>query len=290
MTPPLNVAFSGKAIFDLRVSDRVFQDEGLDAYLAHMDKYRERPLRPGPAFCLARELQAFNQFAPDPEQPLVSLNLVSQANSTSGIRLLRSLEHYGLDFSRVSFTAGEDQMPFLQALSPDLFLTFNEFDSKRAMACGIPSAQLQKEWQPCSSSGALRIAFDGDAVLFDASSDSLFHGGGLKAYKEFERTHRRRPLPPGPFKPFLEKLCQLRSVLPREKMRLALVTARGAGELSRPLVTLESWGLVIDEAVALCGGAKDKALAAFKPHIFFDDSLPNCLNAARVAPTAQVLS
>jgi len=46
--------------------------------------------------------------------------------------------------------------------------------------------------------------------------------------------------------------------------------------------------VALDELFFLGGLPKDGILAAFQPHIFFDDQAAICLPASRVVPTAQV--
>ena len=102
----------------------------------------------------------------------------------------------------------------------------------------------------------IRIAFDGDAVLFSDEAEQVFQNKGLNAFVSHESEKAAIPLPPGPFKPLLEALHKLQTQSgPNHPMtiRTALVTARSAPAHERAIRTLMAWGVTVDEAMFLGG-------------------------------------
>lgn len=284
----LHVAVTGRALFDLSEADTVYREKGLAAYLEHMVKLRHKTLNPGPAFWLLKALGALKH--PTTGENLVYLTLLSQNHAEAGMRLLYSTLKHGLNIDRTAFTGGAPQVPYLRALNADLFLSFSASDVKAALSSGIPAAHLLPQFQPNTLTTQVRIAFDGDAVVFGDASDRLYRKHGYARFLKHEMDKASIPLPAGPFKRFLAKLNTLQKTFPPDQcpIRTALVTARGTHVLIRPLLTLESWGLRVDEAVGLDGTSKEQALKAFSPHIFFDDQAPNCAVASTVAVAGHV--
>jgi 5'-nucleotidase len=128
----------------------------------------------------------------------------------------------------------------------------------------------------------VRIAFDGDAVLFSDEAERVFQSDGLDAFTRHETAHALTPLPPGPFKPLLEALHRLQAEksLPM-KIRTALVTARSAPAHERAINTLMNWNIAVDEAMFLGGLDKGEFLKAFEPDFYFDDQRGH-IESARV--------
>ena len=137
----------------------------------------------------------------------------------------------------------------------------------------------------------MRIAFDGDAVLFSDESERIYQDAGLAAFQAHERARAATPLAPGPFKPLLEALQRLQQE-PAQTMRVrtALVTARSAPAHERAIRTLMDWHIDVDEAMFLGGLPKGEFLREFEPDFFFDDQTGHIESAAAHVPAGHVAS
>ena len=138
----------------------------------------------------------------------------------------------------------------------------------------------------------MRIAFDGDAVLFADEAERIYRDQGLDAFQRHEADHAQRPLPPGPFKPLLEALHRLQQADDHGKvpmrLRTALVTARSSPAHERAIRTLMDWNIQVDEAMFLGGLGKGEFLRKFEPDFFFDDQTRHVESAAAHVPAGHV--
>jgi 5'-nucleotidase len=286
----LVVALSSRALFDFEEENRVFEDSDDSAYMAVQLARLEQPARPGAAFPLVKKLQAFNADG----QHRVEVVILSRNDPVSGLRVFRSAEAAGLSLERGVFTRGKPPYHYLNPLGAHLFLSADEGDVRAALAADFPAARVypQSFVDADRHPDELRIAFDGDAVLFSDEAEQVFQRDGLPAFVAHERQHSRRPLPAGPFKPLLEALQRLQAaaeMLPI-RIRTALVTARSAPAHERAVRTLMDWHIAIDEAMFLGGLAKGPFLKEFQPDFFFDDQAGHCESAVQAGPTGQVPS
>lgn len=289
----LVVGISSRALFDLDDADEVFRREGLAAYRRFQREHENEVLGPGTAMPLIRGLLAID----DPDTPendrLVEVILLSRNDADSAMRLFHSIEAHGLPIARGAFTSGRDPWPYLGPLQCSLFLSANPDDVFQARSQGLPAALVLSRPSEESDAevGEVRIAFDGDAVLFDERSELLYQREGLQAFQEHEAQRASEPLSPGPFAPFLLALKRIQDRFPegRSPIRTALVTARGAPTHTRVVHTLRAWGVRIDETFFLGGIEKAPVLAALRPHIFFDDQLGHLREAQRRVPSAHVV-
>ncbi len=273
----LVVAISSRALFDLDESHRVFEEGGEEAYSRHQIEKENEPLTPGVAFPLARKLLALNAAA-----PRVEVILISRNSADTGLRIFNSIRHHGLDISRAAFTRGDSPYRYISAFGAQLFLSANAEDVRNALDAGIAAANILPSAAGNNADGHLRIAFDGDAVLFSDESERIYSANGLEAFNKNEDDARHQPLSGGPFRPFLAALHAIQSEYPAEAspIRTALVTARGAPAHERVIRTLRSWNIRIDEALFLGGRDKGEFLKAFGADIFFDDQRRHCESAA----------
>jgi 5'-nucleotidase len=266
----LVVAISSRALFDFEEENRVFESEGEGAYIALQYGRLDVPARRGVAFPLVQKLLAFNT----PEAQRVEVVVLSKNDPVSGLRVFRSAKQAGLSIERGVFTRGRSPYHYLEPLRAHLFLSTNEADVMSALDAKFPAARVYPESaQAASRHGEeLRIAFDGDAVLFSDEAERVYQNGGLDAFARHETAHALRPLPPGPFKPLLEALHRLQSEKHSSvKIRTALVTARSAPAHERAVRTLMEWNISVDEAMFLGGLEKGEFLRAFEPDFYFDD-------------------
>ena len=287
-TKPLVVAISSRALFDLDESHAVFESEGLEAYARYQIDRENEFLAPGEAFQLVKKLLALNS-GPSAHQG-VEVILVSRNSADSGLRIFNSIEHHDLDIERAVFTNGESPFRYMKAIDTDLFLSGHADDVREALKAGFASAIILPGAQHIPGGEQLRIAFDGDAVLFSDEAEKVYQAEGLEAFSQLEKQRAETPLPDGPFKPLMQALQNIQSAYPIEKnpIRTALVTARSAPAHKRVILTLREWGIRIDEALFLGGKPKGPFLAAFGADIFFDDQQVHCDSAREHVATGHV--
>ncbi|HST43595.1 MAG TPA: 5'-nucleotidase [Luteimonas sp.] len=286
----LTVAISSRALFDLEDSHRLFEAEGIDAYAEHQRDHEDDLLEPGIAFPLVRKLLALNEGAPL-DAPRVEVILLSRNSSDTGLRIFNAIQHHGLAISRASFTSGAPTWPYIRPFGAQLFLSANPDSVRLALENGVAAATILPAKAPAHRHDQLRIAFDGDAVIFGDEGERVSREGGLEAFHRHERDNAREPLSVGPFRGFLQSLHALQAAWPPgdgSPIRTALVTARSAPAHERVIRTLRAWGVRLDEALFLGGRAKGPFLDVFGADIFFDDSLHNIDSARQHVTTGHV--
>ena len=285
----LVVALSSRALFDFEDENRVFEASDDRAYMQLQLQRLDQPAEPGVAFSLVHKLLAFNRGA----APRVEVVVLSRNDPVSGMRVFRSCQHYGLAVERGVFTRGQSPWRYLKPLNANLFLSVNESDVRSALAAGVPAARVYPHSARASTAhpGEVRIAFDGDAVLFSDESERVYQDAGLAAFQAHETARASTPLAPGPFKPLLEALQRLQNE-PADAMRVrtALVTARSAPAHERAIRTLMDWHIDVDEAMFLGGLPKGAFLREFEPDFFFDDQTGHIESAAAHVPAGHVAS
>jgi 5'-nucleotidase len=284
----LVVGISSRALFDLAEANKVFEQEGLSAYRAYQREHEHDVLEPGTAYALVKGLLGVNELA---GQPLVEVIIFSRNDADSAMRVLHSVEAHGLPITRGVFRGGRDPWPLLPAMGCSVFLSAEPSQVLKALEQGVASALIMPGVRLAREDiTEVRIAFDGDAVLFDAASQQVFDELGLDAFHEHEATHADVPLTPGPFRPFLDGLARIQAHFGgTSPIRTALVTARAAPAHYRVVNTLRAWGVTVDETYFLGGLDKTRVLKAFGAHIFFDDQRDHAERAAVEVPAAQVL-
>lgn len=285
---PLVVAISSRALFDLDESHAVFESEGLDAYADYQVKRENDYLPPGEAFQLVKKLLALNDSKVIHQG--VEVILISRNSADTGLRIFNSIEHHGLDIQRAVFTNGESPFRYMKAIGTDLFLSGHADDVRRTLEAGFAAARVMPGAQTRPEGKQLRIAFDGDAVLFNDEAEKVYQAEGLEAFARQEKQRAEIPLPGGPFKPLIHALQNIQSAYPinDNPIRTALVTARSAPSHKRVILTLRKWGIRIDEALFLGGKPKGPFLAAFGADIFFDDQQVHCDSAREHVATGHV--
>jgi 5'-nucleotidase len=285
----LVVAISSRALFDFEEENRVFEASDDRAYMQLQLLRVDQPARPGVAFSLVNKLLAFNTGG----QQRVEVVILSRNDPVSGMRVFRSAQHYKLPVERGVFTRGQPPWRYLRPLAANLFLSTNEADVRQALAAGVPAARVYPESARASAAhpDEVRIAFDGDAVLFSDEAERVYQAQGLHAFQSHERDRADTPLAAGPFKPLLEALHRLqRAPVDGMRLRTALVTARSAPAHERAIRTLMQWQIEVDEAMFLGGLPKGTFLREFEPDFFFDDQTGHIENAAEHVPAGHVAS
>lgn len=278
----LVVAISSRALFDFEEENRIFDRDGEAAYIALQFARLDVPARHGVAFPLVKKLLAFNT----PQASRVEVVVLSKNDPVSGLRVFNSARGAGLHLERGVFTRGRSPYRYLDSLKANLFLSANETDVKGALEAQVPAARVYPESAQAASrhGDEVRIAFDGDAVLFSDEAELVYQRDGLAAFTQHETTRALQPLPPGPFKPLLEALHRLQAAAGTDtpmRIRTALVTARSAPAHERAVRTLMEWNIGVDEAMFLGGLDKGAFLKAFEPDFYFDDQQGH-VDSARV--------
>jgi 5'-nucleotidase len=284
----LVIGISSRALFDLQYEHEIYSSpKGLPAFLEYQRHHEEDVLNRGTGFHLVQSLLKLNRPGEDRR---VEVIVMSRNHPDVYLRVSNSIRHYGLDISRAMLNGGEPLDRLLRAYKFDLFLSASEEDVGSALRCGVAAGRI---YSPPGAepppSDQIRVAFDGDCVLFSDEAEKVYSGGGLKAFHEHERLKAKIPLPDGPFAKLLRTIAQMQGPDPdKSPFRIGLVTARNAPANERALRTLRDWNVRIDYAAFLGGLAKDPWLVAFQPQIFFDDQEGHCSGAAQLVPTAQV--
>lgn len=288
----LVIGVSTRTLFDLSWENGIFERQGLEAYRRYQIEHEEEILKPGPGFALVKALLAINDLPGQEER--VEVVIMSHNNADTSLRFFRSIAHYGLHITRAVFSGGSSLAPYLSAFQTDLFLSANEEDVQQAVDSGIAAGIIctggRHSYDAQAGIGQIRIAFDGDAVLFSDEAERIFQKDGLAAFEESETKKALNPLPEGPFARFLKAVASLQQEFaPMEApIRTALVTARCAPAHERVVRTLRAWNVRIDESFFLGGVSKRDILAAFGAHIFFDDQEIHTKKAAEVVLSARV--
>lgn len=298
----LVIGISATALFDLAEADRLFRskaemdpDTAIEAYRRYMLEREDTRLRPGTGYPLIKSLLRLNEHTPAKEPPLVEVVIMSRNSPETGVRALKTIRELDLPITRSAFTGGESVTDYLTAFSVDLFLTTEPVDAQRVIDSGVCAAAVL--YPPPTDAISLpedqvRIAFDGDAVLFSDESEVVYKTQGLRAFHSREDASQNTPLAEGPHAALLKKIGKLQERLPMRveysPIRIAIVTARNSPAELRVIYTLRGWGVYVDEAFFLGGVGKTKVLAAFRPHIFFDDQDVHLADAASVVAAARV--
>ncbi len=293
LTDKLVVGISSRALFDLEEENRIFTEEGLDAYCAYQLEHENDILRPGTAFPLVKALAKLNSEV----RRLTEIIIMSKNSADTSLRIFNSIEHYGLDISRAALVSGQEIAPYLDAFNTDLFLSADSGDVREAVNAGVAAGTVYSHTglpiDPDAEIPQIRIAFDGDAVIFSDESERIYQEKGLSAFAEHEKANAENPMAEGPFAKLLKTISYVQKQFGDTEdvpIRTALVTARNAPAHERVIRTLRAWDVRIDEAFFLGGIEKSRVLKAFRANIFFDDQTVHTDPASKVVPSAVVPS
>ena len=295
----LILAISSRALFDLNASNQVFENEGLEAYRRYQIAHEDEVLAPGEGYSFIKKLLDINNLL---NKPRVEVVLLSRNSADTGLRIFNSIAAHELNITRAAFCGGGSPYQYIQAFACDLFLSTHAEDVANALEQGIAAARLMPRQAgvellpPAAASGVapdpaeLRLAFDGDSVLFSDEAERIYQTQGLDAFASNEAARASRPLGGGPFQGFLHALHMLQQEFPEDScpIRTALVTARSAPAHERVIRTLRAWDIRLDESLFLGGLDKTAFLQAFGADVFFDDQTQNCERAADVVTAGHV--
>lgn len=292
----LVVAISSSAVFNMTAADKVFREEGENAYRQHQLDHLTMPFDKGVAFPFIRRLLNLNRVFP--EQRPVEVVVLSRNDPDTGRRFYESCKHYELDISRGAFLCGKDPYPYVKSFNASLFLSANEADVRGALASGMPAGLvLPTKASDEPKTDELRIAFDFDGVLANDEAEQVFQADGLDSFHQTETKNSDTPLPAGPIHGLARKLAFWQKFEARQKrkdpsfkplLRIAIVTARNAPAHSRFIKTLEEWDLTATETFFMGGIDKGRVLRVFKPHLFLDDQLSHLEGIADEIPCVHI--
>lgn len=291
LTEPLVIGISSRALFDLESENKIFEEKGVTAYEEYQVAHENEVLQKGPAFQLVKAFLNLNKLQ---AKRLVEVIVMSRNNPNTSLRIFNSIRDYGLDITRATLTSGAEIAPYLKAFKTDLFLSAHPDDVKQAINSNVAAGMIltgNPYANPWTGIDQIRIAFDGDAVLFSADSERIYQHEGMQAFIENEQANANVPLREGPFANFLRTIAHIQSSFTNSNktpIRTALVTSRNAPAHERAIKTLRNWNVHIDEAFFLGGVSKKDVLAAFGAHIFFDDQKVHTDPASEAVPSALV--
>ena len=286
----LVVGISSRALFDLEEENRIFETMGLEEYSKYQIENEHKILKPGTAFPLVKALHNLNKDG----NYLTEIIIMSKNSADTSLRIFNSIKHYGLDITRAALVSGKSISPYLTAFKTDLFLSADENDVQEAIntniAAGLICSHSNLPIDPDKTIDQIRIAFDGDAVIFSDESERIYQAEGLEAFAAHEEENAQNPLPEGPFAKLLKLISMIQANFPESEapIRTALVTARSAPAHERVVRTLRAWNVRIDEAFFLGGIEKSEILKAFDANIFFDDQQVHTDRASKFVPSARV--
>ena len=298
----LVIGISATALFDLKKEDEIFKNKkkenpkrAVEEYRDHMIETENDPLEIGTGFPLVKALLNLNQHKKEEDHLLVEVVVLSKNSPDTGVKILNNIRKKELSITRSAFTSGDSVVDYLQGFDVDLFLTTDVGDAQRVAdqkICAVAILKKPPKETSVANKDEVRIAFDGDGVLFDEESEIIYKNHGKNAFQNHEDETKEKPLNKGPYASLLSKLSQLQEKigrdLERSPLRLALITARNAPAELRPIKTLRHWNIYMDEAFFLGGVEKSEIVKAFKPHIFFDDQAVNLKETSKDVNCAEV--
>lgn len=286
MENKLVIGISSRALFNLEDENRIFEEKGIDAYRRYQKEHEDEILKPGAGFRLCN---TFSKMKIDGEA-VAEIIVISRNSADTSLRIFNSIKHYGLNIKRAVLSGGMPIGSYLKAFETDLFLSANGDDVQMAVDLGIAAGRVFPSDYDSGREFGVRIAFDGDAVIFSDEAEKIFKEKGLEAFSEHEKENANKPLPEGPFAPFLKMISRIQKKFPPEEVpiRTALVTSRCAPAHERVIRTFDAWDVRVDEAFFLGGIDKTSVLEAFDADIFFDDQKVHLEPACHVVPSAQV--
>lgn len=288
----LVVGISTRALFDMEEENKIYEEQGVKAYCEYQVAHENEPLKPGAGFALVKALLKLNER--EGTERIAEVIIMSRNSADTGLRIFNSIRYYGLDITRAALVSGASLAPYLSAFNTDLFLSADEEDVQRAIDAGIAAGIICTGHVPDMDYGKeidqIRIAFDGDAVIFSDELEMIFKEYGMDAFQENERENAEKLLPEGPFAKLLKTISTLQKKYEGEQLpiKTALVTSRNAPAHERVIRTLRAWDVKIEEAFFLGGIPKKEILKAFGAHIFFDDQAIHTEGASEVVPSARV--
>lgn len=293
----LVVGLASSALFDLTDSDKVFQAKGEKAYRDFQQTHQDTPFAKGVAFSFVERLLSLNNLS---AEPLVEVILLSRNDADTGLRVMNSIEHYGLNITRAMFLQGRSPYEYIKSFDIELFLSANLYDVQKAIELGCPAGHIQagcEDLPEIKQDQELRLAFDFDGVVADDESESVYQKKKIEGFQQHEMRHADVPHNPGPLQAFLHRISHIQQLeLAKQAednnykpmLRVAIVTARNAPAHKRVINTMRCWGIHVNEAFFMGGVEKSRVIKVFRPHMFFDDQKGHLKDVAKLFPSVHV--
>lgn len=293
----LVISVASSALFNLSESHEIYTTKGVEEYRLHQEKNIDIPFPKGVAFPFIRRFLSINQSFP--KQSPVEVVLLSRNSPETGLRVFRSIRHYGLDITRAGFMTGRSPHEYLPAFNASLFLSANEEDIQKAIDANYPAGiVLPSKVYDDELDGELRVAFDFDGVIADDEAETVYkRNNDLNEFQAYETENQLIPHQPGPLADLFRKLSFMQKLEEKRRkeepeykkiLRIAIVTARNAPAHERMVTTLKEWGVSPDESFFLGGMEKSRILTVLKPHMFFDDQRSHLESPAGDIPMVHV--
>lgn len=293
----LVISVASSALFDLTESHDIYKSQGVEEYRRHQEINIDVPFPKGVAFPFIRRFLAINEAFP--KQLPVEVVLLSRNSPETGLRVFRSIRHYGLDISRAGFMTGRSPHEYIPAFNASLFLSANEDDVQSAIDLDYPAGVvLPSKVYDDEADAELRIAFDFDGVIADDEAEAVFKlNNNLDEFQAHELEKQAIPHQPGPLADLFKKLSFMQKLEDRllkenpdykKILRIAIITARSAPSHERVVTTLKEWGVSADESFFLGGMEKARILSVLKPHMFFDDQRSHLKSSAGDIPMVHI--
>jgi 5'-nucleotidase len=293
----LVIGIASSALFDLSASHRVYEESGEEEYRKYQEANIDTILGKGVAFPFIRRFLNINKHFPG--QMPVEVVLLSRNSPETGLRVMKSIAHYGLDISRAAFVTGKSPYTYLPAFNTSLFLSANAADVRSALANNYPAGLvLPSLIEDDEDDMELRVAFDFDGVIADDESETVYkRNNDVLEFHAHETARVAIPHRPGPLADLFRKLHVMQryesALLRRDPgykrvLSIAIVTARSAPSHERVVTTLKDWGVSANETFFLGGMDKARVLSILKPHIFFDDQLSHLKSEGGTIPMVHV--
>ena len=292
----LVIAVASSALFDLTESDAVFR-RNHDEDRKYQRDNQAMVLDRGVAFPFIRRFLNLNR-AMDGIQP-VEVVLLSKNDPDTGLRVFKSIQHYGLDISRAAFTGGKSPFSYIPAFNVSLFLSADHSDVQEAINAGYAAGTVLKTvFNDNEDDNELRIAFDFDGVIADDKAETVYQQtGDIDKFHVSESEKAEIPHDSGPLTGLFQKLAFLQKLEIKyatehsnykRMLRTAIVTARNAPSHERVVTTLRSWDVTVDETFFLGGIQKSRILEVFQPHIYFDDQRLHLDPSSGIIPSVHI--
>lgn len=293
----LVIGVASSALFDLSESHQIYLAKGVEEYRLHQEENLDIPFQKGVAFPFIRRFLSINKAFP--KQSPVEVVLLSRNSPETGMRVFRSIRHYGLDITRAAFMTGRSPHEYVPAFNASLFLSANENDVQKAIDANYPAGVVQpSKVYDDELDTELRVAFDFDGVIADDEAESVFkRNNNLDEFQAHEAAKQAIPHQPGPLADLFKKLSFMQKLEEKRLkddpgykkiLRIAIVTARNAPSHERVVTTLKEWGVSADESFFLGGMQKSRVLSILKPHMFFDDQRSHLESSAGNIPMVHI--
>ncbi|XP_038656067.1 cytosolic 5'-nucleotidase 1A-like isoform X2 [Scyliorhinus canicula] len=287
----ITIAVSSRTLFNMADERAIYESDGLESYVKYQLDHENEPLKKGLAFALMKALETVNfrlhELYPGSDE-IFDIVLMTNNHAQVGVRLINSINHYGLSIERFCMTGGTSPINYLKAYHTNLYLSSDPMKVANALSEGIAAAtmcHLDKDAQ--LSEKQLRVAFDGDSFIQQEQEDKSKKDYMLsKSAHDLESKSASQATLVG----FLESLGRLQKKFYAKNERLncpiriyLIVKKGGSAAGLKALKTIRSWGLDVDEAFILSGLPANELLNKIAPHIYFDEQTLQPTSSAAIA-------